>query len=156
MSELALLPMSEENYTAAAQVEAECFADRPWTAEQFHEEITLDFSRTFIAYLGGEPAGFVNIWLTPPMAIINNIAVREGFRRRGIAQAMIKAALGECGECSSLTLEVRVSNQPAIALYEKLGFSQVGTRRNFYENPREDAFIMTKFFRKGAAEQDAE
>ena len=82
--------------------------------------------------------------------------MREGFRRRGIAQAMINAALGECGECSSLTLEVRVSNQPAITLYEKLGFSQVGRRRNFYENPREDAFIMTKFFRKGAAEQDAE
>ena len=55
----------------------------------------------------------------------------------------------------TLWLEVRESN-PARFLYEKLGFSQVGRRRNFYENPREDAFIMTKFFRKGAAEQDAE
>ena len=141
-------PMSEENYLLAAQIELSCFDDRPWTAEQFHEEISLDFSRTFIAFADGEAAGFVNMWLTPPMAVINNIAVLPGFRRSGIARTLINTALSECGECSSLTLEVRVSNSAAISLYEKLGFTQVGRRRNFYENPREDAFIMTKFMKK--------
>jgi ribosomal-protein-alanine N-acetyltransferase len=142
------VPMNEENYLLAAELEKACFDDRPWTAEQFHDELSLDFSRTFIAFDGGEAAGFVNMWLTPPMAIINNIAVAKNHRRRGIASLLIDRALGECGGCSSLTLEVRVSNTAAISLYEKLGFSQVGRRKNFYENPREDAFIMTKFMKK--------
>ena len=144
-----LVPMTDDNYTDAAAIEQECFSDRPWTAEQFHEEISLDFSRTFIAYCDGKAAGFVNMWLTPPVAIINNIAVMESFRRNGIGTALIEAALAECSDCSSLTLEVRVSNSTAIAFYEKHGFTQVGRRRNFYENPREDAFIMTKFKKKG-------
>lgn len=144
-----IIPMNEENYLNAAAIEAECFSDRPWTAEQFFEELALDFSRTFVAYSGSHAAGFVNMWLTPPMAIINNIAVRENFRRQKIASLLIEKALSECGECSSLTLEVRASNAPAIALYEKFGFSKVGERKNFYEHPRENAFIMTKFMKKG-------
>ncbi len=147
-AEIKILPMTEDNYRCAAEIENVCFNDRPWTEEQFHEEIYIDFSRTFIAYCGNSPAGFVNVWLTPPVAIINNIAVLPKYRRRGIAQRMINAALGECGECSSLSLEVRVSNLSAIALYEKMNFSQVGRRKNFYENPREDAFIMTRFMEK--------
>lgn len=143
-----ILPMNEENYTHAAAIEKSCFDDRPWTAEQFAEELSLDFSRTFIAYYDGEAAGFVNMWLTPPMAIINNIAVLEKFRRKGIGNMLIDAALSECGECSSLTLEVRPSNEPAIELYKKRGFSQVGRRRDFYENPTEDALIMTKFMER--------
>lgn len=142
-------PMTADNYTDAADIEQACFSDRPWTAEQFREEVELDFSRTFIAYSEGEAAGFVNMWLTPPMALINNIAVLPQFRRQGIAVALINAALAACGDCSSLTLEVRESNQPAIRLYNKMDFSQVGRRKRFYENPREDALIMTKFFRKG-------
>jgi ribosomal-protein-alanine N-acetyltransferase len=141
-------PMNEENYAAAAKIEAECFSDRPWTAQQFHEELSLDFSRTFIAFDDGGAAGFLNMWLTPPMAIVNNVAVLENHRRKGIASQLLTRALTECGECSSLTLEVRVSNSAAISLYESFGFSQVGRRRNFYENPREDAFIMTKFMKK--------
>jgi ribosomal-protein-alanine N-acetyltransferase len=141
-------PMTDENFMQAAEIEAACFSDRPWTAEQFHEELSLDFSRTFIAYHGGDVAGFVNLWLTPPMAIINNLAVLPEHRRSGVASRLIEKAVGACGECSSLTLEVRVSNSAAISLYEKHGFTQVGRRKNFYENPREDAFIMTKFMRK--------
>ncbi len=147
-----IIPMSEENYTQAAAIEAECFNDRPWTAKQFYEELSLDFSRTFIAYYGNQPAGFVNIWLTPPAAIINNIAVCEKYRRKGIASELIKKAVGECKQCSSLSLEVRVSNLPAITLYEKYGFSKVGERKNFYENPVENAYIMTKFMKKECAE----
>ncbi len=146
---LDIRPMTEESYNDAAHIEQTCFSDRPWTAEQFREELSLDFSRTFIAYNDGEAAGFVNLWLTPPMALINNIAVLPQFRRQGIAQKLIMKALTTCGECSSLTLEVRESNDSAIKLYEKMEFSQVGRRKRFYENPTEDALIMTKFFRKG-------
>ncbi len=148
MNKCEILPMTEQNFMDVAKIESECFFDRPWTAEQFREELTLDFSRTFLAVVDGKAAGFVNMWLTPPMAIINNIAVLEPYRRQGIASLLVKAALGECKGCSSLSVEVRVSNTGAIKLYEGYNFSQVGRRRNFYENPREDAYIMTKFMKK--------
>ena len=147
-----LYPMTEDNFTDAAAVEQACFSDRPWTAEQFREELSIDFSRTFIAYLDGgtngvSAAGFVNVWITPPTATINNIAVMPEYRRQGIADLLIERAREVCEGLDELTLEVRVSNTPAISLYEKHGFKNVGRRRNFYENPREDAFIMTRGLR---------
>lgn len=149
---LEIIPMTEENYETAARIEAECFSDRPWTKEQFFEELSLSFSRTFLAFCDGKAAGFANLWLTPPMAVINNIAVMDGFRRLGVASALLKALLGECRNCSSLTLEVRVSNSAAVMLYEKHGFGIVGLRKRFYENPCEDAYIMTKFMKKESAD----
>ena len=147
MTEIAA--MNETNYTDAAFIEGKCFFDRPWTAEQFREELSIDFSRTFIAYEDGAAAGFVNIWLTPPTATINNIAVLPEKRRQGIADMLIERAADVCAEngIEELTLEVRVSNVPAISLYEKHGFANAGKRRNFYENPREDAYIMTRALR---------
>ncbi len=141
---ISIIPMTEENYEAAAFIEGKCFFDRPWTAEQFREELDIDFSRTFIAFDGDSAAGFVNIWLTPPTATINNIAVLPELRRNGIADMLIERAAEACTGLDELTLEVRVTNTPAISLYEKHGFRNVGRRRDFYENPREDAFIMTK------------
>ena len=144
---IAISPMNEENYTDAAAIEAECFFDRPWTAEQFKEELDIEFSRTYIAYSGEKAVGFVNLWLTPPTATINNIAVLPSERRMGTADKLFEAAENACEGLEELTLEVRVSNAPAISLYEKHGLKNVGRRRNFYENPREDAFIMTKELR---------
>ncbi|MEE0064153.1 MAG: ribosomal protein S18-alanine N-acetyltransferase, partial [Acutalibacteraceae bacterium] len=81
-------------------------------------------------------------------AYITNVAVSEKFRRRGIAEKLLEEA--ERGAikrgCVLITLEVRASNDPAKALYKKRGFKEVGTRKNFYSDPREDAEIMTKFF----------
>lgn len=146
---LDLRPMTQDNYLDAAMIEQTCFDDRPWTAEQFADELDLDFSRTYIVYSDGEAAGFVNMWLTPPMAVINNIAVLPRFRRQGIGRVLIYAALSAAEGCSSLTLEVRESNEPAINMYKNLDFNQVGRREGFYENPREAALIMTRFIRKG-------
>ncbi|MCR5121493.1 MAG: ribosomal protein S18-alanine N-acetyltransferase [Ruminococcus sp.] len=144
-----IIPMNNNNYTDAALIERKCFFDRPWTAEQFSEELDIDFSRTFIAYEAGGAAGFVNIWLTPPSATINNIAVLPEMRGRGIADRLMDKAAEVCVSegIEELTLEVRVTNAPAIALYEKHGLKNVGRRRDFYENPREDAFIMTRQLR---------
>ena len=75
-----------------------------------------------------------------------NVAVHPDFRRKGIAEALIEELVETLKRKDShcLTLEVRASNGPAIALYEKLGFAQVGRRKNYYRNPKEDALILRK------------
>ena len=75
-----------------------------------------------------------------------NIAVAPAYRRQGIAETLISMLIVQLKErgSNSLTLEVRVSNIPAIGLYQKLGFIQVGRRPNYYRNPKEDALILRK------------
>ena len=79
---------------------------------------------------------------------IANIAVKNKFRRRGIGEAILDSAEKEAlsNNCSFISLEVRVSNAPAISLYEKRGYISQGQRKNFYSNPTENALIMTKTF----------
>ena len=75
-----------------------------------------------------------------------NIAVSPEYRRQGIANTLVKALISQlaANEVHSLTLEVRASNAPAITLYDKLGFTQVGRRPNYYSAPKEDALILRK------------
>jgi ribosomal-protein-alanine N-acetyltransferase len=89
--------------------------------------------------------GFVGLWYMAGEAHIVSIAVREAYRRQGLGEFLLIGALemGMRRECQVLTLEARVSNDPAIALYEKYGFSVVGIRRGYYSDNAEDATIMT-------------
>ena len=75
-----------------------------------------------------------------------NIAVSAQYRRKGIAQELVERLVAQLREKDvySLTLEVRASNEPAKALYSKLGFAPVGRRPNYYRNPKEDALILRK------------
>ena len=75
-----------------------------------------------------------------------NVAVDPGFRRRGIAWALIETLIAVLSKMGSrcLRLEVRVSNENARALYARMGFQQLGLRKNYYHNPKEDALILGK------------
>ena len=75
-----------------------------------------------------------------------NIAVHPDFRRKGIAAALIAELVRLLKERGSriLRLEVRESNAPAISLYETMGFTQLGLRKNYYRNPKENALILGK------------
>ena len=75
---------------------------------------------------------------------VNNIAVLDAHRRKGIAKALLQQMLLDLSQAQSVTLEVRKSNSPAIALYKAFGFEQVGERKNFYSQPTENAILMTK------------
>ncbi|MBQ3275716.1 MAG: GNAT family N-acetyltransferase, partial [Oscillospiraceae bacterium] len=79
-----------------------------------------------------------------------NLAVAEDARRRGVGRALTEAMLESARDrgLRFLTLEVRESNAPARALYEKTGFRPAGVRKNYYERPREDGVILTAFFPK--------
>jgi len=89
--------------------------------------------------------GFVGVWLVVDEAHIVKIAVRDEYRRRGIGEMLLIASveLALMNERSAVTLECRVSNDAAIALYEKYGFQRLGIRPRYYSDNREDALIMT-------------
>ena len=139
-----------ENMTAAhvsqiAELEKLCFSD-PWSEKSIETELSCRLSVWLVALEGEQVVGYVGSQTVIDESDMMNIAVHPDFRRRGIAEALVaelEAALRQRGS-HALTLEVRDSNAPAIALYEKLGFAQVGLRKNYYRNPKEDARILRK------------
>lgn len=93
----------------------------------------------------GKVVGYVGLMYVLDEGYISNVAVHPDYRRRGIAQALVRALAkrAEAKFLSFVTLEVRESNEGARALYEKCGFKIVGRRKNYYEKPTEDAILMT-------------
>jgi len=112
----------------------------------------IELRRLFGPEEDSEPAphgdlviGFVGVWLIADEAHIVTIAVREGYRRRGIGELLLIAAikLALMNERNVVSLECRVSNEAAITLYDKYGFQRLGVRPHYYSDNREDAVIMT-------------
>ena len=141
------IPMNDTHVAPIAQLEKICFSD-PWSERSVAYELTNPLSAWFVAVEDGSVLGYVGSQAVLDEADMMNIAVSPEARRRGIAQGLVEvlvAALKE-KEVRCLTLEVRASNDPAITLYHKLGFAQVGRRPNYYRNPKEDALILRKEF----------
>ena len=140
-----IIPMNETHVSAVAELEKCCFSD-PWSEKSVAEELHNDLSLWLVAMEEGKAAGYVGSQTVLGETDMMNVAVSPDFRRRGIAERLITELVERLREKGShcLTLEVRASNAPAIALYEKLGFSQVGRRPKYYRNPREDALILRK------------
>ena len=142
---LVIRDMEAADVEAASPVEREVFS-MPWSAADFLEMVEADYASYYVAELDGEIVGCCGIRRLADEGEITNVAVRDRCRRQGIALRMMRHMLdkAEKNGISDCTLEVRVSNQPAIHLYEKLGFKGEGVRPKFYERPVEDALIMWK------------
>lgn len=131
---------------AMFEIEQACIADH-WSMAAFESSFAANGALFLVAEAeNGEVCGFVTANAVLDEISIYNIAVKEGFRRLGIASALISEL--EKGEPYRIDLEARESNASAIALYEKCGFEQVGMRKNFYAKPTENAVLMTKFMNK--------
>ncbi len=128
---------------AVAALEKECFAE-PWSENTLAGFLDFPFNGAFVALCGDVFAGYVTFSLSPDDVQIANVAVSTAFRRRGVASALLKELirLAEEKERTRLTLEVRTSNVPAIALYKASGFFEAGLRRRFYTHPVEDALLL--------------
>lgn len=139
--------MTQAHVSQVAQLEALCFAD-PWSEKSVASELENKLSLWLVALEEDRVAGYVGSQTVLGETDMMNVAVHPDFRRRGIAEGLILALVEElkAQDSHSLTLEVRSSNAPAQALYEKLGFAQVGLRKNYYRNPKEDAYILRKQF----------
>ena len=139
------IEMTLEHVPQVAQLEKECFQD-PWSEKSIAGELNNPLSLWVVAVDGLQVVGYVGSQSVMGEADMMNIAVSSQHRQKGIAQnlvqRLIEALLDK--EVYSLTLEVRASNEPAKALYSKLGFRQVGRRPNYYRNPKEDALILRK------------
>lgn len=129
------------------EIEEDCFS-MPWTEEQLSAQ-RKDGQHEFIAAVGEDevPLGYIGMMYVLDEGYISNVAVDKNYRRRGIADALIAALMGRARalNLAFVTLEVRAGNEAAIRLYEKHGFAPVGKRKNYYEQPREDALLMTRF-----------
>ena len=136
--------MTEADLDKVAEMEKEVFS-MPWSKESFRDSLSQSYSYFFVAQ-EGTILGYCGIHNLGGDGEITNVAVDKTVRGRGIATKMLLYAMEEMIKegVEAFTLEVRVSNEPAIKLYEKLGFENKGIRKNFYENPVEDAMIMWK------------
>jgi ribosomal-protein-alanine N-acetyltransferase len=137
--------MTSEHVAQVAALECECFS-MPWSEKSIRGELTNPLSLWVIATDGETVAGYVGSQSVMGEADMMNIAVLPAYRRQGIAKELVSELIRllKEREVYSLTLEVRASNEPAIALYNLLGFEQVGRRPNYYSAPKEDALILRK------------
>lgn len=137
--------MELEDVPQVAAIERLCFS-APWNENMIISSWESRLSCWLIAEIDGCVAGYVGSEAVLDSADMMNIAVAPEYRKRGIAEALIKALVEHLQQRDILflLLEVRASNAPAIALYNKLCFEQVGRRPKYYTNPREDALILRK------------
>ena len=137
--------MISAHVAQVAELETLCFSD-PWSERSVASELENKLSYWLVAVEDDRVAGYVGSQTVMGETDMMNIAVHPDFRRRGIAEALVNALVEGLKTMDShcLTLEVRASNTPAIALYEKMGFQQIGLRKNYYRNPKEDALILRK------------
>lgn len=125
------------------KIESEIFS-RPWTQNDFATSLTKEENIYLVVEKEEKIVGYCGMWGIVGEGQINNVAMHKAYRREGIAYEMLQQFLqeGKKKQLTSFTLEVRESNQAALALYKKLGFQAVGIRKDFYEAPRENAIIM--------------
>ena len=142
-----LVRMSEEHVPQVAELEKICFSD-PWSEKSVAYELTNTLSCWLVAVEDGRVAGYIGSQTVMGESDMMNVAVHPDYRRRGIAERLVNDLVEalKAFESHCLTLEVRESNDSARALYAKLGFCQVGLRKNYYRNPKEDALILRKEF----------
>ena len=134
--------MQEKHLPALAELEKQCF-HAPWSEKMLREE--LGGGIFLVAEQDGEVQGYVGCQTVLDEGYITYVAVSPDFRRRGAARRLIAELIARAKEkgLAFVTLEVRESNAPAIALDAGAGFAPVGTRKNFYSNPAENALLMT-------------
>ena len=155
MKQVKIVPMAAEHLDRLEQLERMCFS-RPWSNKMLAEELDNQCAAFLVAV---EPetekaVGYAGLLVVADEGYITNVAVDPSCRRQGVAAQLLQVFdnFAKGNHLAFLTLEVRPSNAAAIALYEDFGFREVGRRRNYYDLPKEDALILTKYYTEEAAQ----
>lgn len=155
MKQVKIVPMAAEHLDRLEQLERMCFS-RPWSKKMLAEELDNQCAAFLVAV---EPetekaVGYAGLLVVADEGYITNVAVDPSCRRQGVAAQLLQVFdnFAKGNHLAFLTLEVWPSNAAAIALYEGFGFREVGRRRNYYDLPKEDALILTKYYTEEAAQ----
>lgn len=144
MADLIIRRAEEKDVLAIEQIEKQCFSV-PWSYESLHKDIVENNLAFYVAAeIDGQVCGYVGVWKIFDEGHITNVAVAPEYRRMHIGRAMLESLIEVTAEAGieRYTLEVRAGNEPAIKLYEGLGFKPEGIRPGYYEDNGEDALIM--------------
>ncbi len=147
-----IVPMTYDHVPQVAEIERMCFSD-PWSERMLREHLDNQCAAALVAQgEDGTVLGYAGLLVVLDEGYITNVAVRPLYRRQGIAADLLTVfdRFAQGNHLAFLTLEVRSSNAPALALYEKLGYRRMGLRKHYYEHPREDAVIMTREYTNAA------
>jgi ribosomal-protein-alanine N-acetyltransferase len=141
---LQIIDMSEKDIEQVSALEQECFS-MPWSRKSF-EEVLKNPKAIYVVAKDEEIIGYCGAYVILGEADINQVAVAPAYRNMGVGKKMLEVLLAKLKQMGAkcVTLEVRESNHAAITLYEHMGFSKEGIRKNFYEKPVENAYIMWK------------
>lgn len=145
MSLVTISKMTKDDIEDVVQIEAEAYGKHHWAKSSFYDEMSNNLAKYYTAKTPeGELVGYAGTWHIIDEGHITTIAVKKEHLRKHIGEAIIHKIIEDCYKegVKYLTLEVRVSNTPAIKLYEKYGFQSLGTRKGYYQDNNEDALIM--------------
>ena len=144
-----VVPMNANHLEELERLEKICFS-RPWSRKMLAEELENQCAAFLVAEdpASGAVLGYAGVLVMADEGYITNVAVFPEYRRQGIAAQIIKVFcdFAEGNHLAFLTLEVRPTNTAAIELYRSFGFEEVGRRKNYYDLPKEDALILTRYF----------
>lgn len=146
MSSLSFEPLQERHLPEILEIE-KVSQSAPWSERSFRNEFSNPQSLFLVALEKGKVVGFGGIWIVVDEAHVTTIAVDPAFRGKGIGKKLMDALLRHSVERGAVcsTLEVRASNEPAVKLYEKLGYQQVAMRKRYYPDNKEDAIVMWRY-----------
>lgn len=138
--------MKEKDLGEVCKIEKDTFS-RPWRLQDFLTSMNNNNNIYLVVEEKGRIIAFCGLWGVSGEGQINNVAVDKTYRNKHVANQMLKELIsrGKEADLFSFTLEVRIGNLSAIRLYHNLGFEDSGIRKEFYENPIEDALIMWRY-----------
>ena len=145
ISEIYISKMTSEDIDKVIEIEAEVYGAHHWSKSSFYEEMQNNLAKYYVAKTAeNKLVGYAGTWHIIDEGHITTFAIKKDYQRNHIGEAIITKILDDCYEAGIkyLTLEVRVSNAPAIGLYTKYGFNSLGTRKGYYQDNNEDALIM--------------
>ncbi len=144
-----VVPMTADHLDELARLEKVCFS-RPWSRQMLAEELDNACAAFLVALEKAteKVVGYAGLLVMADEGYITNVAVFPEYRRQGIAGQLLEVFLrfAQANALAFLTLEVRPSNEAAIAFYQGYGFEEKGRRKSYYDFPKEDALILTREF----------
>ena len=145
LSEIFITRMTKDDVESVVEIEKDVYGKHHWSTSSFYDEMSNNLAKYYVARTSdGEIVGYAGAWHILDEGHITTLAVKKDYHRNHIGEALMCQIIEDCykDNVKYLTLEVRVSNEPAIKLYQKYSFQSLGTRKGYYQDNNEDALIM--------------